>query len=56
MKIRTMQIVDMIDPNQGQSVWPSTIQSKLSSKPDPQGAPERRRTVAMAIFSNFPSH
>jgi hypothetical protein len=47
-------IVDMIDPMRGQSVWRSTIQSKLSSKPDPEAAPERRREAAMAIFSHFP--
>lgn len=49
-------IVDMIDPSRGQSVWRSTIESKLSSKPDPEAAPERRREAAMAIFSNFPPH
>ncbi len=49
-------IVDMIDPLRGQSVWRSTIQSKLSSKPDPETAPERRREAAMAIFSHFPPY
>ena len=49
-------IVDMVDPSLGQSVWRSTIESKLSSKPDPETAPERRREAAMAIFSNFPPH
>lgn len=49
-------IVDMIDPIRGQSVWRSTIESKLNSKPDPETAPERRREAAMAIFSNFPPH
>ena len=49
-------IVDLIDPMRGQSVWRSTIQSKLSSKPDPEAAPERRREAAMAIFSHFPPH
>lgn len=47
-------IVDMINPTKGQSVWRSTIESKLSSKPDPETAPERRRDAAMAIFSDFP--
>ncbi len=47
-------IVDMIDPIRGQSVWRSTIQSKLKSKPDPTTADERRREAAMAIFANFP--
>ena len=49
-------IVDMIDPMRGQSVWRSTIQSKLSSNPDPELAPERRREASMAIFSHFPPH
>ncbi len=47
-------IVDMIDPMRGESVWRSTIQSRLRSKPDPETAPERRREAAMAIFSQFP--
>jgi len=47
-------IVDMIDPIRGQSVWRSTIQSKLKSKPDPATADERRREAAMAIFADFP--
>ena len=47
-------IVDMIDPMEGKSVWRSTIQSKLSSNPDPETAPERRREAAMAIFARFP--
>jgi hypothetical protein len=49
-------IVDMIDPMRGQSVWRSTIQSKLSSKPDPEAASERRREAVMAIFSHFPPY
>lgn len=47
-------IVDMIDPSVGQSVWRSTIQSRMSSKPDPEDAPARKREAAMAIFSHFP--
>ncbi len=49
-------IVDMIDPMRGQSVWRSTIQSKLSSSPDPETAPERRREAAVAMFSHFPPY
>lgn len=49
-------IVDMIDPMRDQSVWRSTIQSRLRSKPDPETAPERRREAAMAIFSHFPPY
>lgn len=49
-------IVDMIDPVRGQSVWRSTIQSKMSSNPDPEDAPERKREAAMAIFSHFPPY
>lgn len=49
-------IVDMIDPLRSQSVWRSTVSSRLSSKPDPAKAPERRREAAMAVFSDFPPH
>ncbi len=52
MKIRTLQIA----PNRDQSMWRSTGQSKLNSKPDPETAPERRREAAVAIFSDFPPH
>ncbi len=47
-------IVDMIDPMRGQSVWRSTIHSRLKSNPKPEGAEERRREAVMAIFSQFP--
>jgi len=47
-------IVDMIDPARGQSVWRSTIQSRLQSNPDPAESTERRREAVMAIFSHFP--
>ncbi len=47
-------IVDMIDPARGQSVWRSTIESRLQSNPNPEDAAERRREAAMAIFSSFP--
>jgi len=47
-------IVDMIDPVRGQSVWRSTIQSRLESKPDPATSDERRREAIVAIFADFP--
>ena len=47
-------IVDMIDPARGQSVWRSTVQSRLKSKPDPAAEDELRREAAMAIFADFP--
>lgn len=47
-------IVDMIDPIRNQSVWRSIIESRLQSSPDPEGAPERRREAAQAIFTEFP--
>jgi len=49
-------IVDMIDPQRGQSVWRSTIQSRLKSKPDPADADNRRREAVMAVFADFPPH
>jgi hypothetical protein len=47
-------IVDLIDPERNQSVWRSTIQSRLKSKPDPQQAADRRREAAQAVFADFP--
>jgi len=47
-------IVDMVDPVRNQSVWRSTFQSRLKSKPDPQESEERRREAAHAIFAGFP--
>ncbi len=47
-------IVDLIDPERNQSVWRSTIQSRLKSNPDPQQNAERRREAAQAVFADFP--
>jgi hypothetical protein len=47
-------IVDMVDPRRNQSVWRSTIQSRLKSQPDPEQAEARRREAAKAIFADFP--
>jgi len=47
-------IVDMVDPLRSRSVWRSTIQSKLKSRPDPQESEARRREAARAIFAKFP--
>jgi Domain of unknown function (DUF4136) len=47
-------IVDMVDPAVGQSVWRSTVQSKLSSKPDADKSEELRLEAGRALFSNFP--
>ena len=49
-------IVDMVDPQRNQSVWRSTIQSRLKSQPDPEEAEARRREAAEAIFADFPPH
>jgi hypothetical protein len=47
-------IVDMIDPLRNRSVWRSTIQSRLSDKPDPQQAEQRRAAAAKAVLAPFP--
>lgn len=47
-------IVDMVDPAIGQSVWRSTVQSKLSSTPDAQSSEALRLEAGRALFSNFP--
>jgi hypothetical protein len=47
-------IVDMIDPLRNRSVWRSTIQSRLKSKPDPQESELRRREAVRAVFARFP--
>jgi hypothetical protein len=47
-------IVDMVDPMRNQSVWRSTIQSRLKSRPDPEQARQRRQEAVRAIFSGFP--
>ena len=49
-------IVDMIDPSRNQSVWRATIQSKLSSKPDPEKGEAKRIEAAAALFSEFPPY
>jgi hypothetical protein len=47
-------IVDMIDPGRGQSVWRSMVQSRLSSKPDPESAQELQLEAGRALFAEFP--
>ena len=47
-------IVDLIDPNRNQSVWRSTIQSRLNKQPSPEQAARNRATAAKAIFVPFP--
>ena len=47
-------IVDMIDPLRNRSVWRSTIQSRLSDKPDPSQAEQRRAAAATAVLAPFP--
>lgn len=47
-------IVDMIDPVRNRSVWRSTIQSRLKSKPDPQESEQRRQEAVRAVFARFP--
>ena len=47
-------IVDLVDPRRNQSVWRSTIQSRLKSQPDPEGAEARLQEAAQAIFAEFP--
>lgn len=47
-------IVDMIDPLRNQSVWRSTISSRLRDQPDADAGAERRAEAARAIFVEFP--
>ena len=49
-------IVDMVDPVRGQSVWRSTVQSKLQSKPDAEHSAELRLEASRALFAKFPPH
>jgi len=47
-------IVDMIDPLRNRSVWRSIIESRLSSRPDPDGAEARRKQAAATVLAEFP--
>lgn len=47
-------IVDLIDPQRNQSVWRSTVSSRLQAEPSPEDAAARRQEAATAIFSQFP--
>lgn len=47
-------IVDLIDPTRNRSVWRSTIQSTLKSKPDPSNASKNRALAAKAVLAPFP--
>jgi len=47
-------IVDLIDPTRNRSVWRSTIQSTLKSKPDPVNAAKNRALAAKAVLAPFP--
>lgn len=49
-------IVDMIDPDRGQSVWRSMVQSKLSSKMDAEKGRALRLEAGRALFAEFPPH
>ena len=47
-------IVDMIDPMRNQSVWRSTIESRLNSTSTAGEDDSLRREAAMAAFAQFP--
>ena len=47
-------IVDLIDPDRNRSVWRSTIQSELSTNPDPKDAAKNRAIAAKAVLAPFP--
>ena len=47
-------IVDMIDPGRGQSVWRSTVQSRLSSNNDAEARQALRLEASRALFYKFP--
>jgi hypothetical protein len=47
-------IVDMVDPTRGQSVWRSTVQSRLKSKVDAQDSQALREEAGRALFVEFP--
>ena len=47
-------IVDLIDPVSLNSVWRSTLQSRMRSEPDPERAAENRSSAARAVFAEFP--
>ncbi len=47
-------IVDLIDPSRNQSVWRATVQSRLSSRPDPESDKALRYEAARAVFAEFP--
>ena len=47
-------IVDLLDPERGQSVWRSVLESRMRDMSDPVQAEEIRRTAAEAIFNEFP--
>lgn len=47
-------IIDMVDPTIGQSVWRSTVQSRLKSKSDAEADDALRREAGRALFAEFP--
>jgi uncharacterized protein DUF4136 len=49
-------IVDMIDPARGQSVWRSTVQSKLKSQASAEGDGALRQEAGRALFDQFPPY
>jgi hypothetical protein len=49
-------IVDMIDPDRGQSVWRSTVQSRLKSQASAEDDAALRQEVGRALFEQFPPY
>ncbi|MEH6589950.1 MAG: DUF4136 domain-containing protein [Halioglobus sp.] len=49
-------IVDMIDPARGQSVWRSTVQSKLKSQASAEDDGALRQEAGRALFDQFPPY
>jgi hypothetical protein len=47
-------IVDMVDPERSQSVWRSTVQSRLKSKSDAEADDALRHEAGRALFAEFP--
>lgn len=48
-------IVDMVDPERGQSVWRSIVHSRLKGGVDAEESEALRAEAARALFADFPS-